>query len=325
MCLYVKLKSSAVARVMVLAVLCLATADFSAGLAQAPQRVAIVNSSTRAEYQQASRFIGAELRLANPGLSVEELVFESANGRDVEFWQRLSRSKPDLVVTVGSESTQSARTHAVDLPVIFTMVLDKYGKVQGDSDHRDYNGVTLAIPVDQQFEYIKKVLPDARRVGFIYGSKLEEVFNEASAAAQKRGIRLVAEKIASERDIPESLRRILPGIDAYWLPLDPMIFEEIVFQWVLRECYKNSVPIFSVYQHVVQAGIPVALGVDYEDISRQTVEIVLRRLKGGRFLAPVVEHPRKLILYVNEGVASGLNLRIPENIVRQSVTIRSGN
>jgi putative ABC transport system substrate-binding protein len=299
--------------------------DYSAGLAQATQRVAIINSSTRAEYQQASRIISAELSLADPGLSVEELVLESGNGQEEDFWRRLSRSKPDLVVTIGSESSQSARTHAADLPVIFTMVLDKLSKNQSDNDPRDFNGVTLAIPVDQQFEYIKKVLPDARRVGFIYGSKLEEVFSEASAAAQKLGIRLVAEKIASERDIPESLRRILPGIDAYWMPLDPMFFEEIVFRFVLRECYKNSVPIFSVYQHVVQAGIPIALGVDYEDISRQTAEIALRRLKGGRLSTPVVEHPRKLILYVNEGVASSLNLRIPELIARQAVIIRSGS
>ena len=288
-------------------------------------RVAIVASSTRVEYQQASQIIASELQQANPGIVAQKQIFDSGNGREEEFWQRLAQSNPDLVVTIGTEATQSAKRYISNTPVVFSMVLDNYGSRLGEGDSRDFNGVTLAIPIDKQFEYINKVLPQARRVGFIYGSKMEETYKMAVAAAKKQNIRLFSEKIASERDIPEALRRILPVIDAYWMPLDPMFFEEIVFRFMLPECFKNSVPIVSVYRHVVQAGIPLALGVDYEDISRQTAQIALRRLNGGRFASPVVDHPRKLVLYVNEAVASSLNIRIPAELNGQVIPVRSGS
>ncbi len=286
--------------------------------------VLLVKSANIPEYTTAAKGIADKLRESSDDLVIKQTDLGS-KGQDEKFWNEIKASGPVLVISIGTQATRGALQHCTDLPVVFTMVLNQPDLSSNSSIKRDIGGVTLNIPVDSQFQYLKKALPATRRVGFIYSPEADSAFQAASKSAKSQGLQLVVEKANSERDVPDAVRRMLSEIDAFWMPPDKMMYENIVFRFVVLECFKNGIPIISVYRHRAKAGIPLAIGVDYEDIGRQTAELVLRRLKGDKFTQPVIEQPRKLLLYINDGVVSNLNIKIPDEMIGLTVSVRSGS
>ncbi len=291
----------------------------------APARVVtVVKSANIPEFNLAASSIVERLQGAKSNIIVRQSDYVGGDG-STRFWRDLKENDPGLVLTIGTQATRGALQHCTDIPVFFTMVLNEPDISGRSSTKRDIGGVTLGISVDAQFKYLKKALPATRRVGFIYSPEAESTYQDARKSAKSQGLQLVVEKANSERDVPNAIRRMLPDIDAFWMPPDKLMYENIIFRFVVLECFKNGVPIVAVYRRHAEAGIPFALGVDYEDIGRQTAELVLKRLKNGKFSRPVIEQPRSLLLFINEGVVSSLNIRIPDDMISLTVPVKSGS
>ncbi len=286
--------------------------------------VVLVRSTNIPQYDMAAKSIAQRLRESADNIDVKQIDYRSS-GEDERFWDEIKSSDPMLVLSIGSQATRGALQYCTDLPVVFTMVPNQPDLSSRPPAKRDIGGVTLSIPVDSQFEYLKKALPATRRVGFIYSPEAESAFQAASKSAKSQGLQLVVEKANSERDVPDAVRRMLSGIDVFWMPPDKLMYQNMVFRFVVLECFKNGIPIVSVYRRRAEEGIPLAIGVDYEDIGRQTAELVLKRLENGKFSRPDIEQPRKLLLYINDGVVSSLNIRIPENMKSRTVPVKSGS
>jgi putative ABC transport system substrate-binding protein len=286
--------------------------------------ITVVKSFEAPQFDQAYKIISDRLVDRQESVSILQLQGDSPDDEE-RFWRDISEAGPQLVVTIGTRATTSALQHCGKLPIVFSMVLDQPDADQKSGGDTDFGGVTITIPVDAQFEYIRKTLPDTRSLGYIYSSDSQEKYEQARAAAEKYGIRLVAEKVNTERDILDALYRILPEIDAFWMPFDKLTNPYIVFRYMVIECFTNGVPVISVYRSRAEAGIPIALGVDYEDIGRQTAELVIKRLDNGKFTNPVIDYPRKLVIYVNDGVLYNLHLKIPDDLLDQTVSVKSGS
>ncbi len=291
-----------------------------------PARVVLVKSPVWEEYEQTSRAIVSSLGSSQPELSIEEIVFETGSGGEKEFWQKVTESGPELIVTVGTASTRSAINSVKNIPIVFTTVLDGFEALLAGSSSADIHGVTLAIPVEEQLKIMKEALPDIRRVGYLYGRNSADVYQSAREYTSRQGIRLIAIEIASERDIPQALREIIGEVDALWMPLDAMIYyNQNIRHFILLECFQNSVPIMAVSKKIAMAGTPLAVDVDYEDIGRQTAELVLKRLAKGTGPSTDIQHPRKVLLYINEWVSSSLGLNIPGKVAGQAISISAKN
>ena len=288
-----------------------------------PASVALVKSALRTEYEQASRAIVSSLEKAEPELVIEEILFDNNSGRENDFWNKVLEKRPELIITMGTPATRSAIRTVTNIPIIFTVVLDNIRDLNPNADFSEISGVTLAIPDMEQLEMMRKALPDIRRVGLIYSSSSAHMHRSAGNIASRMGLRLVDSEIASERDIPAALRRILPEVDIFWMPPDAMTYEPNILRFILLECYKNSMPIAAVSKRIAMAGTPLALGIDYDDIGKQTAELVLKKLSGRHFSNLVIEHPRKVILYINEGVATSLGLNIPQEVMEQAISVKS--
>ena len=306
-----------------LGILCALILAAASAVGAKPASVTLVKSALRTEYEQTSRAIVSSLEKADPELAVEEILFDINPERENDFWNKVIEKRPELIITMGTPAARSAIRTVTNIPIIFTVVLDNIRDIHPNADFSEISGVTLAIPVNQQLEMMRKVLPDIRRVGFIYSSSSAHMHRSAGNIASRMGLRLVESEIASERDIPAALRRILPEVDVFWMPPDAVIYERNILPFILRECYKNSVPIAAVSKRIAMAGTPLALGIDYEDIGKQTAELALKKLSGRPFSNLVIEHPRKVILYINEGVATSLGLNIPQEVMEQAISVKS--
>jgi len=289
-----------------------------------PARVALVRSPVWREYEQTSRSIVSSLN-GNPELSVEEIVFEADSVSEDEFWQKVTENRPELIVTVGTASTRSAINFVKNIPIVFTTVLDNLESLLAERNSADICGVTLAIPVEVQLRMMGEALPGIRRVGYIYGMSSQDIYQKAEQYTSRNGIRLIAREIASERDIPQALRDIIPEVDVFWMPLDAMIYyNQNIRHFILLECFQNSVPIMAVSKKIAVAGTPLAVGVDYEDIGIQTAELILRKLSRVNRTNSAIQHPRKVLLYINHGVSSSLGLNIPVEIADKAISVKSG-
>jgi putative ABC transport system substrate-binding protein len=289
-----------------------------------PTRLALVKSSVWKEYEQTSRSILSSLR-SNPELLIDEIVFEAGSGSEEEFWQQVTENEPELIVTVGTASTRSAINSVKNIPIVFTTVLDNLEAMLAGRRSAEVCGITLAIPVEVQLRRMKEALPDVRRVGYLYGRNSVDVYQSAMQYTSRNEIRLVPREIASERDIPQALREIIPEVDALWMPLDAMIYyNQNIRHFILLECFQNSVPIMAISKKIAVAGTPLALDVDYDDIGRQTAELVLKKLARGNSTNTAIQHPRTVLLYINVGVSSNLGLNIPVKVAEEAILVKSG-
>jgi putative tryptophan/tyrosine transport system substrate-binding protein len=305
-------------------ILCAAILIASGSARAIPARVILVNSAPRVEYEQTTGVIISSLEQSGLDLTVEKLIFNNNSTSEDEFWDKVIEKQPELIITMGTPATRSAIENTENIPIIFTVVLDNIGDLSQKSKFSDIAGITLEIPVRKQLEMMHSALPDIRRVGYIYSSSSERVYQTARNIMNAMDLRLVGVQIAGERDIPSALRRIISEVDVLWMPPDAVIYlQPNIFRFILLECYKNSVPIMAVSKRIAIAGTPLSLGIDYEDIGRQTAELVLKRLSGKPFRKPVVEHPQKVLLFINEGVVSRLGLSIPPKIIEQSIPVQS--
>jgi ABC-type uncharacterized transport system substrate-binding protein len=81
----------------------------------------------------------------------------------------------------------------------------------------------------------------------------------------------------------------------------------------------------AISKKIAVAGTPLALDVDYEDIGRQTAELILKKLavRGNR-TNTAIQYPRKVLLYINQGVSTNLGLNIPVEVAEQAIFIKNG-
>jgi len=289
-------------------------------------RISIVKSALRNEYEQTTKALITTLK-SNISVNIEEFLFNTVSDNENFLWEKMTEKRPDLIITVGTPATRSAIKNVQNIPIIFTMVLDQFGS--GDSQYISssqpkVSGITLAIPVKEQLEILNDALPSVRRVGFLYSINSENLYHSARDITNKMGLRLVGYQFSSERDILSALKGILPEIDVFWMPPDVTIYERSILRYILLEYFRNGVPIMAVSKHIAIAGVPLALGIDYEDIGKQTAELALKRLSSNSVSKPIIETPRTVLLYINERVLSRLGITVPRKIFEKTIPVESG-
>ncbi len=276
------------------------------------------------EYDETSQVIASTLRESSLSVDVEETFLESDPARLPAFWRALSQKQPDLLITVGTPATRSGMQYAGNLPLIFTLVLDNpTGQGANSTLDQPASGVTLMVPLRDQLQMIRQALPEARRVGLLHSRSSAALYSSVARQADELGLRLEPRVISGERDVPDALRSLLPNVDVVWMPPDNLVYDSRIIRFILLECFQNSVPIVAASRAVAEAGTPLALGVDYADIGRQTAEMALRRLSGAETGLRVVG-PRRVQLYINDFVASSLGLNIPKAVRDKAVVVRNG-
>jgi putative tryptophan/tyrosine transport system substrate-binding protein len=288
--------------------------------------ILIVKSAFRTEYEQTTKEIKSSLQNNGLSFNTEEILFNSSSDEENDFWMKIVEKQPDLIITVGTLATRSAVNNVLNIPIIFTMVLDHIESMnsKSTSSNKNISGVTLAIPVEEQFDILREAMPFVRRVGLIYSRQSAQMYYYARDITNKMGLRLFAYEITSERDIPNAMREILPEIDVLWMPPDAILYNEPnILRFVLRESFTNSVPIIAVSKHLAMAGTPLSLGIDYEDIGKQTAELVLKRFSSNSISTSAIETPRHIILYINNRVLSSLGLNIPSRVLEKAIPVES--
>jgi putative ABC transport system substrate-binding protein len=271
--------------------------------------IVILKSSDLAAYTQALSGFKAALP-SGVVLSEYDLQGDLEKGRKLA--RKIRASDPALVFAVGLKAAKAAQLEIVDIPVIYSMVLDpvKYGL-----NTPNMTGILLEVPIERQLATIRAVLPRVKHIGTLYDpSKTASLIEESNRLLKSNGMDLIPTAVSSERDVPGALRSLLPSVGALWLVPDSTVLTDESLRFILSSALEERVPVIGFSREFARSGAFLCLSVNYRDIGRQAGQLARKILDGQVSLPMRPLHPDRIEMSLNLKTAKFLGIDIPREL-----------
>ena len=235
-------------------------------------------------------------------------------------------NKVDLICAIATPSASSAYTAAMkaDTPVIYTAVSYPIstGLAKDDgSPIGEITGTSDKLPVTQQLEMIRKILPDAKTIGIIYTTSeanSEATVKEYEAAVKDYGFTLETVGINTTADIPLAVDNLLTKVDCLNNLTDNTLVQGLAT--VLDKANAANIPVFGSEVEQVKNGCLASMGLEYVDLGVQTGKMAAKLLKGESKASEMnFELISQCGLYINTTVADQLGITIDEDYAKTAV------
>lgn len=233
--------------------------------------------------------------------------------------------KVDLICAIATPTAMSAYNSCMntDIPVIYTAVSDPVQAGLADASGKSVGNITGtsdALPVTQQLQMIREMLPEAKKIGILYTtSEANSVstIEAYKASAADYGFEIVETGINTIADVPMAAADMAGKVDCITNLTDNTVVSAL--QTVLDEANKKGIPVFGSEIEQVRSGCVASMGLDYIALGKQTGAMAAKVLKGE---AKAADMPFEVItqasLYVNTAAAEKINLEIPEDMVNRA-------
>lgn len=230
--------------------------------------------------------------------------------------------KVDLICGIATPMAQSAYGAAMDtkIPVVFTAVTNPIAAEFADEDKNPLGNITGTsdkLPVEQQLEMIRAVLPDAKKIGIMYTtSEVNSVsaIEEYKELAPNYGFEIVEGAISTSADIPMAADNLIGQVDCLTNLTDNTVVSALAV--ILAKANEKGVPVFGSEVEQVKIGCLAAVGLDYYQLGIQTGKMAAKILKGeeeaSKMLYEVIEEGS---FYGNTAVATNLGITLPSDYV----------
>lgn len=227
----------------------------------------------------------------------------------------------DMICAIATPAAQSAYNTARKngVPVIFTAVTDPIAAGLANFDGTpigEITGTSDQLPVAQQLEMIRTMIPDAQIIGILYNtSEVNSIsaLEEYNDNAKDYGFTVVAQGISAAADVSQAADSLLGKVDCITNLTDNTVVSELPV--ILSKAGKLNIPVFGSEVDQVRLGCLAAVGLDYTKLGEQTGKMAAKVLKGK---AKVSEMDFEVIsaasFYGNNKVAKNLGIDIPEDL-----------
>jgi putative ABC transport system substrate-binding protein len=277
------------------------------------EKIALFASSNDAPFQEAIKGFREHLAGQRIQAGYEMFSLESDLAKAGPAIQKIKAGGARLVVTLGSMATDAALREITDGPVVACMVL----RTDNLKNSPNATGVGLEFPLETQFAWIQRLLPDAMTVGVLYNpGENQKRINTAVAVAIKAGLQLVAYQIDTPQDIPAALDSLSRKADVLWGLTDSMTLSPSMAKNILLFSFRNSIPFIGPSATWVKAGALYSLDWDYADLGAQCGQMAQKILAGAAPSSLPPATPRKVLYSLNLATARQMKLTVPEPIVR---------
>jgi putative ABC transport system substrate-binding protein len=288
------------------------------GASSARTKITILVSYNGAPFEKA--VAGIKEYLAKQDTQVEYDVY-ALNGdanKAKLFVAQTKKSKPQLIIALGSLALDEAAREITDIPIVTGMVLRK----EQLEAHPNVSGVLLEIPIEQQLQWIQKLVPRAKNIGVLYNpDENGDLVKSAAKVALKMGLTLNAQEVASPKNIPQALKNITNSVDVLWGISDKTVLTPQTAKDILLFSFRNRIPFVGLSASWVKAGAYYALDRDYNDIGLQCGEMAYRILKGSGIQSLHPVSPRKIVYSLNMKTAGQIKIDVPEALAQGAVTV----
>jgi putative ABC transport system substrate-binding protein len=251
---------------------------------------------------------------------IEWRADEGKRDRQRAIAAELARLKVDVIVTVSTAQTRSAREASASIPIVMTTASDPVASGLVASLARpggNVTGLSTLTPEisGKRLELLKEVVPRLTRVAVFASSSTPEgaqVLKELDFAARTLGVKLQNLDVLSLKDFEIAFQAAVKGRAAGVLVrvrgpiLSPHRTE------VVKLAVKSRLPVIYEDAEDVDAGGLMSYGVSIPDLYRRAAIYVDKILKGAKPADLPVEQPIKFEFIINLNAAKQIDLTIPQ-------------
>lgn len=284
--------------------LCL-LAGLAGSAAAAEPAVLVVSSERSAAYQEAADAALAELaRAGEPRREALQLTVAELPGNRLPA--------PRLYLALGAEACAALARSPATAPVLCTLLpRAAFERVLRDSGRRmgaSFSALYLNQPLGRQLDLMRLALPQARRVGVLWGADMQSSEVLLESAAQARGLTVVGETVRADDPVFNSLKKILDEADFLLAIANPQIYNSNTIQNILLASFRAQVPMLAFSPAYVRAGALMAVYSTPAQIGQQAGALARGVLQGQPLGVP--QYPLQFEVSVNEHVARSLGLKL---------------
>lgn len=230
----------------------------------------------------------------------------------------IEAAHPDVIVTIGSNSTAFADRAFPNTPVVFAKVLNpiESGFIQSwEQPGRHVTGAALDIPTDLQLKKFMSMIPNLRKVGVVCTERTRRLVEEARRAAAGMGLEIVSFELSSAKELPVAIDSLCRSVGGIWTVADEELSTPQFIRFALLETLRNRIPVMGFNQSFVQSGALFCLEADYKYIGIQAADIVRRVLEGADPAQIRATLSEVNYLYLNLKTSKLLNINLPPELI----------
>ena len=235
---------------------------------------------------------------------------------NTQIAQTFASNGMDLVCGIATPSAQAlyASCFEQNIPVIFNAVSDPVGAELAKSETEPLPGITGVsdqLPVKQQLELIRNMLPDAKTIGILYTtseansvSTLKIYEKEAPAY----GFTIESLGIGAEAEVAQAADVLLSKVDCISNMTDNTVVSALAV--VLDKANAANKPVFGSEEEQVKHGCIACAGLDYVTLGKKAGVMAGRVLKGEAIETIPYETMDEAFVTINKTVAGKLGVDI---------------
>lgn len=231
------------------------------------------------------------------------------------------------VVAITTAAAQSAQNFTDSYPVIFSAVADPVGAgIVKDLEHPEGNitGTSFEVQVDQIIDLIMELNPDAKTIGALYTpGEVNGVstLNRFKTYAKEKGLEVIDGTGTDLTTLQQAAQMLVEKCDVLFSPNDNIVASGMTA--LASIALENHVPYYAAADSMVQDGAFATVGIDYEELGRETARMTVEVLKGKDTAdIPVKVFQDNLSIYINQKTLDSLEkdcrtkLVLPDSVMK---------
>ena len=262
---------------------------------------------------------------AGKNLKWEYQSAQGNTGTAAQIARKFVGDKPDVIVAIATPSAQALVSATKSIPVVYSGVTDpvaaqlvKDWKASGTN----VTGVSDLLELDKQIDLIKRVVPNAKRVGMVYNpgeANSAVVVKALKVLAAKSNMTLVEAAAPRSVDVGSAAKSLIGKVDVIYTNTDNNVVS--AYEALVKVGNDAKIPLVASDTDSVKRGAIAALGVNYYDLGRQTGKVVGRILKGEKPGDIASATSSKLELFVNTAAAQKQGVTLSPELVSSAKTV----
>ncbi|MBN8827938.1 MAG: ABC transporter substrate-binding protein [Sphingobacteriia bacterium] len=202
-----------------------------------------------------------------------------------QMLNKLLAYNPDVIVSITTPVTQSAKRIVKNKPLVFASITDPVSAGILDNKNTAKDNITGAAEkqnLSTMLEFIKTVLPSAHRIGVLYALNEDNdkaMIEDLELAAKKLNMEVVKVGIDQQSDIPKRINILKNKVDLIYVstsgPIQPALSVITSF------ADKNNIPVFNADAEAIKKHkVLGSYSVSFTTIGQNAGKIISKILNG---------------------------------------------
>ncbi len=260
---------------------------------------ALEKAGVKAEYDD---------KIANGEMAVQTMIM-----------QQFAKDKKDMVYAITTPTSQAAKNQVTDAPIVIASVTDPEGA--GLTGIPNITGTSGAAPTKENLELMRKIFPDAKKIGIIYNSSEQNSVSEVKTLkelAKNYGFEVVEKSVTNGTELVSAANLIVKEAEIYYAIQDNTVSS--YFPTLMEVMNKEKKPVFATNNVYTDRGALIAQGATDYDIGYRAGEIAVEVLKNGKKPADIpIETIKNLRVEINRKNMEMLGIKIPEDVLKNAL------